>query len=756
MTNRRHLVIPDSSGLGFVALVCLALSCDAPEREPELSSHRSREHVPVIDGYATQLRAASAHLVKARQLAVARGATPAALQSLDARITQAQNALAGRPDIRSRHLQGGHEFVSNGPGFRLLVKLRPILEPNLEAGQPTLFGAPVKGPLRDTIERHGLTFSRAVRLDPDHEHRLASPVERHIPDAKGFNALDWAGLFEVHAGSDRSEDLVKVAVALEAAHEVEYATVDRAEPEPPPIDFAPETPSLVSHQSYWGPDPGIDIEYAWKLGLRGEGLTITDMEHSWGRLDHAGGNIHEDLHEQDIHYGLPWRTDDFEDHGVAVMGLLLAGENGYGINGAVPLARGLVYSVMHGDTQILAAAIDDLSPGDIMLMEMQRGDGGVPDIPKANWDLVKQAVDVGIVVVQTAGNGGQDMDSPGYDEYNARGDNGAIRVGAGSADTRHDALNFSTYGSSVHIQGWGQRVFTLGYGEHVVYGDDPNQEYTGGFNGTSSAGPVATAAVALVQSYAKDIRGEMLDSRTMRDLLVETGVPQGAGGHIGPLPDTRAAIERLAEDTPPDEVPPEAAVTFPAAGDRFDAGDSFEITAEATDDVGVDEVVLVVNGMSFPPDTSAPYSWAVANIPEGTYEAHVVATDLAGNQGTSATVQFTAGDAVDPDPDPSGTSGEPDPDTGGTGDGTGWSSGGPTEGPDDGSGSASGGTAGQDADDPETGCACRSTPGAPTQIWCILAVVAWARRTPYRRRRPVSFRSGMNVAGLDPRDQSAK
>jgi hypothetical protein len=31
----------------------------------------------------------------------------------------------------------------------------------------------------------------------------------------------------------------------------------------------------------------------------------------------------------------------------------------------------------------------------------------------------------------------------------------------------------------------------------------------------------------------------------MRDLLVDTGVPQGAGGHIGPIPDLEAALALL-------------------------------------------------------------------------------------------------------------------------------------------------------------------------------------------------------------------
>lgn len=679
-------------------------------------------------------------LARAYRLAEGRNATPAALVAIERRTSEVASAVRGQPDIRSHRLRGGHRLVATTGAYRLLVKLRPLLDPDLEGNDPTFFGRPAQGEFRRLVDRHGLTFSRAIVLDEDDLQRLADPVERLIPDGKGFNLLDWAGLLEVHGASGQGRELVELAIEFEQLPEVEYAAVDPVDPEPPPVDFAPETPNLLSQQSYWGPDPGIDIEYAWQLGLRGDGLTITDHEHSWGRLDHEGGNVHEDLHQQDISYGLPWRTDDYEDHGVAVMGLLLAGENGYGINGAVPEARGLVYSVVHGDTQILAAAADDLSPGDIMLLEMQRGDGGVPDIPKANWDLVKAAVDAGIVVVETAGNGGQNMDAPQYDEYNARGDNGAIRVGAGSPDRGHHALDFSTYGSSVHIQGWGYGVFTLGYGGYATYGGDPNQEYTGEFSGTSSAGPIATAAVALVQSYARDIQGKVLTSREMRDVLVDTGIPQGNGGHVGPLPDTRAAIEKLSEDSPPDEEPPTASITYPLDGDSFVAGDSFDITAEAADNLAVSEVVLIVNGVAFSPDTKAPYAWAVANIPAGGYDAHVVATDLAGNQTMSRPVAFEVeGDAGTGGDDGGGTG----TDTGGDGGGDDGGDGSEGGGDDGGDGDADGDSGGQSgsggATDPDPsqsdgGCSCRAIGRTRSWAWTGLLLAPWVRRRRGRRR----------------------
>ncbi len=56
---------------------------------------------------------------------------------------------------------------------------------------------------------------------------------------------------------------------------------------------------------------------------------------------------------------------------------------------------------------------------------------------------------------------------------------------------------------------------------------------------------MSTSAVALIQSYAIEYLDTLFTSIEIRDLLVSTGIPQGSGGHIGPLPNIKAAIEKL-------------------------------------------------------------------------------------------------------------------------------------------------------------------------------------------------------------------
>ena len=137
-------------------------------------------------------------------------------------------------------------------------------------------------------------------------------------------------------------------------------------------------------------------------------------------------------------------------------------------------------------------------------------------------------------------------------------------VGAGqSPGTGHDRerASFSNYGSRVDVQGWGDSVFTTGWGGDSPCGyrnsddpADPNFWYTCEFSGTSSASAIVAGAVANLQGVAKSRLGALTPSE-VRQLLVETGSPQlgNTAEHIGPRPNLRLAIARLSipGDFPP-------------------------------------------------------------------------------------------------------------------------------------------------------------------------------------------------------------
>jgi hypothetical protein len=196
-------------------------------------------------------------------------------------------------------------------------------------------------------------------------------------------------------------------------------------------------------------------------------------------------------------------------------------------------------------------AISDSSPGDVVMLEMQAvgagGDYGPAELDPPIYTVCSAGTAAGIVIVGAAGNGNQDLDSAPYASYKAMPDSGAILVGAGSADTLHAKLSFSTYGSRLDVQGWGENVFSLGYGDAFAFGGpgDSDQYYTGVFNGTSSATPFVTACCVILQQQALAALGEPLDPTVLRYVLAKTGIPQEPGPRIGPFPNLPEALAAL-------------------------------------------------------------------------------------------------------------------------------------------------------------------------------------------------------------------
>jgi len=411
------------------------------------------------------------------------------------------------------------------------------------------------GAVRRLAREEGLRFAPLVRLE---ESQLAA-LEARAAARSGRAQPDLAGMAIVEARA-ADADLERIGGRLLALAAVEFAYV-QALGVPPPEDLPPTTPDLSGFQTYRGPDPGMDVDYAWSQGARGAGVRLSDCEYGWDPE-------HEDLRDIDLHLE-PGQTIDpsvfaigWDDHGTAVLGETSSVPNAYGTSGVAPDAAVYTFpewTVEEGFRRVSAitSAIAGSAAGDVVLLEMQTvgagGGYGPAELDPAVWTVVKAGTDAGVVVVGAAGNGAQDLDAPAYAEYRARGDSGAILVGAGSPDTSHARLAFSTYGARIDVQGWGSSVFTLGYGSFAQYGGDERQTYTATFNGTSSASPFVAAACAALEGLAR-AAGAPLSPVGLRAHLVATGIPQGGTtpGHIGPLVDLRAAIDALGLCPPPE------------------------------------------------------------------------------------------------------------------------------------------------------------------------------------------------------------
>ena len=333
----------------------------------------------------------------------------------------------------------------------------------------------------------------------------------------------------------------------------------RPVPRPQP---APVPPNYQSFQGYLNPasstPTGIDAQYAWtQTGGTGTGITVCDLEYSWN-YNHAditkavGSQINTNV------------QDPFNDnnHGTAVIGELVSDNNSWGTTG-ICYGSGLktcgTYYGIPATWNVpgaMAVAIANLNAGDVILLEQQwdyNGSAGYVPIewwtnsyPNAQtnngvYAAIVNAVANGIHVVEAGGNGSMNTDLMTW-----YGNSGAIIVGAGGATTTNDLqrLSFSSYGSRFDLQGWGENVFTTGYGYYYSL-EGVNYYYTSSFSGTSSASPIVAGAVACASGYwLSNISGTPPSPAYMRSHLATYGTAQVTppSGNIGPRPDLYRAI----------------------------------------------------------------------------------------------------------------------------------------------------------------------------------------------------------------------
>lgn len=425
---------------------------------------------------------------------------------------------------------------------------------------------PSADPLRPVVSLSGFDLREIHQTALDHdltfEPLIQAPaattdwLEARAAVASGIAQPDLAGMMIVHFNLEgaTNDTIQRVAARLHASDLVEWVYFQELLPPPPSCEDAlPVTPQYFPNsQGYHGPDPGLNMQAAWSLGnARGAGITLADCEYGF-----VTG--HEDLCNiisepgQTVHPSV--ELYGWDEHGTAVFGEIVGMDNGYGVTGLAPEADALFFPEWTVEqsfrrTTAITNAIAAVDAGDVVLLEMQAGgpDGRYcpAEIDPSIWTVVKNGTDAGVIVVGAAGNGAADLDSSAYASYRSRGDSGAIIVGAGSASTQHNRLSFSTFGSRVNVHGWGESVFTLGYGDFAQHGGDKNQRYTSRFSGTSSASPFVAGSCLALQSLAVEHLGRRLLPLEMRDLLIRTGVPQGSGGHIGPFPDVFAAAQDL-------------------------------------------------------------------------------------------------------------------------------------------------------------------------------------------------------------------
>ena len=147
-----------------------------------------------------------------------------------------------------------------------------------------------------------------------------------------------------------------------------------------------------------------------------------------------------------------------------------------------------------------------------------------------------------------AGNGSVDLDHPSFNGQFDRSvqDSGAIYVGASLSGSRSPSCS-TNYGSRIDVHGWGDSVATLGYGTAFSEPGTDDRDYTLNFNGTSSAAPMVSGAIASIQGILMARGDEPLNPLKMRRILSASGTPQSGelDRKIGSLPNIIDAIKMI-------------------------------------------------------------------------------------------------------------------------------------------------------------------------------------------------------------------
>ncbi|UOK43845.1 MULTISPECIES: S8 family peptidase [Flavobacterium] len=405
--------------------------------------------------------------------------------------------------------------------------------------------------IRHVMEEFGVRFQKGISIPDKKIGALFLAAKQNGHDGK--SVLKLQNILKVAIENPTNERQLALAKRLEELNEVNYCSLLPLQPIAPPNDITPSTPNYEAIQTYLDANPGVDMRYAWELGLTGSGIRIRDVEYGFNKN-------HEELVDRNafIAPGMNISTNatpSYTEHGTSVFGIMYADKGAYGISGMAYGASEMVlfpewqqsgYSRVNAVTQAIANSV----AGDVIVYEMQaygENNAYVPaEFNSVVWDLTKAATDSGIIIVEAAANGNQNLDSAYYASYMARGNSGAIIVGGGTEDLAHNRISYSTYGSRVDVQGWANNVRACGYGDLIKIGGDFNQGYTN-FSGTSSATPIVASCVVVLQSYYQSLTGKYLTPLAMRQLLQTTGIPQGTGvaGNIGPLPNMQAAILQI-------------------------------------------------------------------------------------------------------------------------------------------------------------------------------------------------------------------
>lgn len=363
---------------------------------------------------------------------------------------------------------------------------------------------------------------------------------------------------------DKAHDISEILERLNALYEVDKASMEMVASDP--LVNAADDPYNATQDYLDAAPEGINARWAWtQSNSEGAGTGFVDLEQGWFPAHEDYASKSPSIVYGDNRDGVGFYKGN---HGTAVLGEVAADDNTLGVVGIAPSVNS-VRMVSHYDAGTntnghvadgILAVIPSMSPGDVLLLEIQRS--FLPtEIEDADFDAIRLAVASGIIVVEAAGNGNNNLDA----YTNAFSDNifdrtsvdfrdsGAIMIGACESTLPHDRWTYSNFGNRIDCFAWGENVTSCGYGD-LDAGTGDNSTYTDTFGGTSSASPIIVGAALILQGMHEANTGTRLSPTQMRALLSDpaSGTLQGGGtpGDIGVMPNLQYIISNTLNIVP--------------------------------------------------------------------------------------------------------------------------------------------------------------------------------------------------------------
>lgn len=483
---------------------------------------------------------------------------------------------------------------------RVIVKFRDTVVMPYEDGAERYLIERGIGPWRELAQRFkGIRLNRLFTVvSPE---RIGALVAQASDRDRRYRAPNLLSFFVID--HQPGVDPEAVAAAIREWSQVEMAYVDPLDRSPAPINnpFYPSQTYLKPPATapYPAPQGGIDAEFAWTLpGGRGAGQKIVDLERG-AKLNH------EDLVARNIQTLHGVNQESSWSHGASVLGILAAVDNNKGIIGIAYELEEVAYTcqlvqlspeIIDRINAVMAAIQHFTRPGEdafgrVLLLEVHLSAGVNPsdtdpltDVNDVRWDfmpmettladfeVIRLATALGIVVVEAAGNGTNDLDTfqqkmtgsfvLSRTQPGGR-DSGAIMV-AGSTSTypyRRNPMG-TGFGSRIDCFAWAENVCSSAYSFniHIDWSTSPptistswDDDYPSSFSGTSSASAIVAGAVLLVQgaAQASSILGHRLSPGEVRarlsdpDPSINTRSVNHGVDRIGVMPNLKGILNTL-------------------------------------------------------------------------------------------------------------------------------------------------------------------------------------------------------------------